>query len=97
LQLRCKCITLFCAVLSFMADQLAAALDATAPRTYRQRGVSSLQRLFRAHYPELFSRYDAEFATQLGKFRLPRISSAVARFLGARRDGWVNTLRLTPG
>ncbi len=35
------------------------------PWTYRQRGVSSLQRLFRGHYPELLSRYDAEFATRL--------------------------------
>ena len=49
-----------------MADQLAAALDATASGTYRQRGITSLQRLFRVHYPELLLRYDAEFATRLG-------------------------------
>jgi hypothetical protein len=64
-----------------VADQLALPLDATPPGTYRQRGTSSLQRLFRAHFPELVARYDAEFATQLGKFRLERISKAVQRFL----------------
>jgi hypothetical protein len=64
-----------------VADQLPLSLEATPSGIYRQRGVSSLQRLFRAHYPDLLSRYDAEFATRLGKFRLPRISSAVQRFL----------------
>ena len=69
------------AVLLSVAVQLALPLDATPPGTYRQRGTSSLQRLFRAHFPELVARYDAEFATQLGKFRLERISKAVQRFL----------------
>ena len=64
-----------------MADQLALPLDATPPGTYRQRGTSSLQRLFRAHFPELLARYESEFAKQLGKFRLERISKAVERFL----------------
>jgi hypothetical protein len=36
-------------------------MDAAAPGTYRERGTSSLQRLFRAHLPELLGRYDAEF------------------------------------
>jgi hypothetical protein len=64
-----------------VAGQLALSLDATPPGTYRQRGTSSLQRLFRAHFPELVARYDAEFAKQLGRFRLERISKAVERFL----------------
>jgi hypothetical protein len=64
-----------------VAVQLALSLDATPPGTYRQRGTSSLQRLFRVHFPELVARYESEFATQLGKFRLERISKAVERFL----------------
>ena len=65
-----------------MADQLALSLDATPPGIYHQRGVSSLQRLFRAHFPQLVARYEAEFAKRLGKFRLERITKAVERFLG---------------
>ena len=57
-----------------MADQLALTLDATAPDTDRQRGTSSLQRLFRAHLPKLLGLYDAEFAARLGKYRLERIN-----------------------
>jgi hypothetical protein len=63
------------------SGQLALSLDATPPGTYRQRGTSSLQRLFRAHFPELVVRYDSDFARQLGKFRLERVSNAVERFL----------------
>jgi hypothetical protein len=62
-------------------DQLALPLDAAPPDTYRQRGTSSLQRLFRTHFPELLARYEAEFAKRLGKFRLERITKAVERFL----------------
>jgi hypothetical protein len=65
-----------------VADQLALALDATAPGTYRPRGTSSLQRLFRVHLPELLARYDPEFAARLGKYRQQRIAKAVERFLG---------------
>ena len=64
-----------------MASQLALSLDATPPGTYRQRGISSLQRLFRVHFPELVARDESEFAKQLGRFRLERISTAVERFL----------------
>ena len=64
-----------------MADQLALSLDATPPGTYRQRGVGSLQRLFRAHFAELTARYETEFAKRLGKFRLERITKAVERFM----------------
>jgi hypothetical protein len=64
-----------------VADQLALSLDATPPGTYRQRGISSLQRLFRAHFPELVARYEAEFAKRLGRFRLERITKAVGRFM----------------
>ena len=45
-------------------------------------GASSLQRLFRAHFTELVTRYEDEFAKRLGKFRLERITKAVERFLG---------------
>ena len=65
-----------------MADQLALSLVATPSGTYHQRGVSSLQWLFRAHFPQLVARYEAEFAKRLGKFRLERITKAVERFLG---------------
>ena len=57
-----------------MADQFALSLDATPPGTHRQRGVNSLQRLFRGHF--------AEFVKRLGKFRLERITKAVERFIG---------------
>jgi len=56
-----------------VADQLALTLNATAPGTYRQRGTSPLQRLFRAHLPNLLGGYDVEFAARLGKYRLERI------------------------
>jgi hypothetical protein len=64
-----------------VADQLAFPLDATPPGVYRQRGTSSLQRLFKTHFPDLVARYEAEFAERLGKFRLQRISKAVEAFL----------------
>jgi hypothetical protein len=56
-----------------VADHLAPSLDATTPGTYRQRGTSSLQRLFRAHLPNLLGGYDVEFTARLGKYRLERI------------------------
>jgi len=65
-----------------VADQLALPLDATPPGSYHQRGASSLQRLFRAHFTELVTRYEDEFAKRLGKFRLERITKAVERFIG---------------
>jgi hypothetical protein len=57
-------------------------LDASPPGTYRQQGTSSLQMLFCAHFPDLHARCESDFAKRLGRFRLPRISSAVERFLG---------------
>ena len=63
-----------------MVDQLAFPLDATPPGTYRQRGTSSLQRLFRTHFPELTARFE-EFTKRLGRFRLGRIRKAVEAFL----------------
>ena len=68
------------AVYSHVADQLALSLEATPPGTYHQRGVNSLQRLFREHFPELLARFE-EFAQRLGKFRLERITKAVERFM----------------
>jgi hypothetical protein len=64
-----------------VAGQPALSLDAAPAGTYRLRGTSSLQRLFRAYFSELLVRYDSEFARQLGKFRLQRISKAVELFL----------------
>jgi len=61
---------------------LVAPADAALPGTYRQRRVSSLQRLFRAHFPQFVARYEDEFAKRLGKFRLERITKEVERFLG---------------
>ena len=43
--------------------------------------MSSLQRLFRAHFAKLVARDEDEFAKRLGKFRLERITKAVERFL----------------
>jgi hypothetical protein len=63
---------------------MALSLDASPPGIYRQRGTSSLQKLFRAHFPDLHARYEADFAKRLGRFRLERISSAVERFLDPR-------------
>ena len=71
----------------FVADQLALSLDATPRGIYRQRGVSSLQGLFKAHFSELVARYDAEFAKCLGTFRLERISKAVERFVACGDPG----------
>ena len=79
-----------------MADQLALSLDATPPGTYRQRGTSSLQRLFRAHFAELTARYETEFAKRLGKFRLERITKAVERFI-ACGDYTRGLARITTG
>ena len=64
-----------------MADAVALELQAAAPGTYRQRGVSSLQRLFRSHFPEFAARYDVDYARRLGRSRLQRITRAVERFL----------------
>jgi hypothetical protein len=60
---------------------LALPLEAEGRHTYRPRGASSLQRLFRGHLPELLDRYDLEFAVRLGRFRRDRIARAVERFL----------------
>ena len=79
---RGECGALFAAVYTHVADQLALPLDATPPSSYRQRGASSLQRLFRAHFPQLVARYEAEFSKRLGKFRLERITNTEDRFLG---------------
>ncbi len=60
---------------------MALSLDASPPGIYRQRGTNSLQKLFRAYFPDLHTRYETDFAKRLGRFRLERISSAVERFL----------------
>lgn len=93
-----KCDALFGAVYSHVADQLALPLDATPPGSYRQRGASSLQRLFRAHFTELVTRYEYEFAKRLGKFRLERITKAVGRYLdcGDHRRGVARIQRTNP-
>ena len=63
-----------------MADASALELQTTAPGTYRQRGASSLQRLFRTHFPEFAAGYDAHYARRLSRSRLQRITRAVERF-----------------
>ncbi len=72
---------LFGVAFSLVADALALEPQPAPPGTYRQWGVNSLQRLFRAHLPELVARHEAEFAKRLGTFRLERITKAVERFL----------------
>ena len=81
------------AVYAFVADQLALSLDATPPGTYRQRGTSSLQRRFRTHFQDFCARYENMYAARLGPFRLPRISSAIERFL----DPWAAAHRAASG
>jgi hypothetical protein len=56
-------------------------LPAAPPGTYRQRGASSLQRLFRIHFPEFAAVYHTQYARRLGHSRLQRITRAVERFL----------------
>ena len=64
-----------------MADALALEPQAASPDTYRQRGASSLQRLFRSHFPEFAALYHTQYARELGHSRLQRITQAVERFL----------------
>jgi len=64
-----------------VADALALEAQAAPPGTYRQRGSSSLQRLFRTHFPEFAALYETRYARRLGRSRLPRITGAVERFL----------------
>jgi hypothetical protein len=47
------------------------------PGTYRQGGASSLQRLFRTHFPEFAAVYHTRYARRLGHSRLQRITKAV--------------------
>jgi hypothetical protein len=54
------------------------------PGTYRPRGTSSIQGLFRSHFTELTARYEVDYARRLGRFCLERITKAVDRFLDAR-------------
>jgi hypothetical protein len=67
--------------------------------TYRQRGVSSLQRLFRTHFQDFAASYDAHYARRLGRSRLPRITRAVERFLqcGDYTKGIARILCTNPG
>jgi hypothetical protein len=64
-----------------VADQPALLPDTTPPGVYRPRGTSSLQRLFRFHFPQITARYEPDFAKRLGPFPLKRLTSAVERFL----------------
>jgi hypothetical protein len=64
-----------------VADAFALELQAVPSGTYRQRGASSLQRLFRIHFPEFATLYQAHYARRLGRSRLQRITQAVQHFL----------------
>ncbi len=64
-----------------VADALALELQAAPPGTYRQRGASSLQRLFRSYFPKFAALYPTHYARRLGRSRLQRITKAVERFL----------------
>jgi hypothetical protein len=64
-----------------VADALALKPQAAPPGIYRQRGASSLQRLFRIHFPEFAAVYHTQYARRLGHSRLQRITRAVERFL----------------
>jgi hypothetical protein len=77
-----------------VADASALELETAAPGTYRQRGASSLQRLFRSHFPEFAALYHTQYARRLGHSRLQRITQAVERFLecGDYTKGMARTL-----
>jgi hypothetical protein len=64
-----------------VADALALEPQAASPDTYRQRGASSLQRLFRSPFPEFAALYHTQYARRLGHSRLQRITQAVEHFL----------------
>jgi Transposase zinc-binding domain len=64
-----------------VADAPALELQAAPPGTYRQRGVSTLQRLLRTHFPEFTALYHTQYARRLGRSCLQRITKAVERFL----------------
>ena len=62
---------------------------APSQASYVQRGVNTLQHVFRDHFARFAADYDSRYAKDLGNFRLERISCVATRFLtcGDYRQG----------
>ena len=54
---------------------------AQSQASYVQRGVNTLQHVFRDHFARFAADYDSRYAKDLGDFRLERISRVATRFL----------------
>jgi hypothetical protein len=56
---------------------------------YAQHGTNTLQHVFRDHFSQFAAEYDSRYASELGNFRLERISRVATRFLtcGDYRQG----------
>jgi hypothetical protein len=67
-----------------------------APDICRQRGRSSLQRLFQTHLPELLTRYEVEFASRLGRSRCVPIWNAKQPLPILQRQGLRSVSLLFP-
>lgn len=60
----------------------AAATPSVSPRAaYAQRGITTLQHIFRDHFGHFAADYDSRYAKDLGNFRIERITRVATRFL----------------
>ena len=64
-----------------MQEASSAALLPCAKKLYAQRGTSTLQLVFRRHFPDFAELYEQRYAKEFGLFRLPRITRVAQRFL----------------
>ena len=61
--------------------QAVAVSAAPSQASYVQRGVNTLQQVFRDHFARFAADYDSRYAKGLGNFRIERISRVAIRFL----------------
>ncbi len=61
--------------------QAVAVSAARSQTNYVQRGVNTLQQVFRDHFARFAAEYDSRYAKDLGNFRIERISRVATRFL----------------
>ena len=64
-----------------MPEASPAVLLPCAKKPYAQRGTSTLQLIFRRHFPEFAELYEQRYAKEFGLFRLPRITRVAQKFL----------------
>ena len=69
--------------------QAVAVSAARGQASHVQRGVNTLQQVFRDHFARFAAEYDSRYAKDLANFRLERISRVATRFLtcGDYRQG----------